>query len=102
MELEHPHSFAHEEACERVRALGDYLSNKHGIKVEWSGADRARISGKYTVVSIDVSLNVERGRVHLQGADPGFLLRAPAKKYIAGKLEQYLDARKSVAELPRG
>jgi hypothetical protein len=102
MELEHSHSFAHDEACQRMRALTDYLSNKHGMQVEWTGADTARICGKYTVVSIDANVRVEQGRVRIEGKDPGFLWRAPAKKYIATKLEQYLNAAKPVAKLPRG
>jgi hypothetical protein len=101
MELEHRHTFAHDEARERVRALTDYLSNKHGMQVEWTGPDTARVKGKYTVVSIEADVKVEPGRVHVQGKDPGLVWRLPAKKYIQGKLVQYLDQAKQVTALPR-
>jgi hypothetical protein len=102
MELEHRHSFAHGEARERVRALTDYLSNKHGMQVQWTGEDTAHVRGKYTVVSIDADVSVKDGCVSVQGKDPGFMWRAPAKKYIAGKLEQYFDAKRPLDALPRG
>jgi hypothetical protein len=102
MELERRHSFAQEEARERMRALTDYLSNKHGMQVEWTGADTARVQGKYSVVSIDAQVTLEQGCVRIAGQDPGFLWRVPAKKYIEGKLVQYLDAAKNPKRLPRG
>ncbi len=101
MKLEHRHSFAHEEARERVRALTDYLANKHGMQVEWTGPDTAHVSGRYTVVAIDADLRIDGGQIEVQGKDPGFLWRTPAKKYIEGKLVQYLDADKSLDLLPR-
>src|SRR4051794_2785586 len=102
MEIEQPHSFAPGEARERVRALGDYLSNKHGFKVEWLSEDRLRVSGKYTIVSVEVDVLVEEQRVLLTGKDPGMMLRAAAKKYVGGKLAHYLDPKKKVAKLSRG
>ncbi len=102
MKLEHRHSFAHDEARERVRALTDYLSNKHGMRVEWTGPDTAHVSGRYTVVTIDADLRLdETGLIAVEGKDPGMLWRLPAKKYIEGKLVQYLDAAKPLDTLPR-
>jgi hypothetical protein len=101
MELEYRHSFSPDEARERVRALTDYLSNKHGMKVQWTGPDSAKVQGKYTLVSIEADLTLESGRVQVQGKDPGFMWRVPAKKYIEGKLVQYLDSAKSLDILPR-
>jgi hypothetical protein len=101
MELEHRHSFGHDEARERVRALTDYFSNKHGMSVAWTGPDTAKVVGKYTVVTIDADVSVQDGRVHVKGKDPGFMWRLPAKKYIESKLEQYFDRSKVLEELPR-
>ena len=101
MELDHKHGFAHDEARERVRALTDYLSNRHGMQVEWTGPDTAKVRGKYTVVSIEADVNVEAQRVTVKGKDPGLMWRLPAKKYIEGKLVQYMDSAKSVDRLPR-
>ena len=101
MELEYRHSFSPDEARERVRALTDYLSNKHGMQVQWTGPDTARVRGKYTVVNIEADLKLESGRVQVQGKDPGFMWRLPAKKYIEGKLVQYLDSARPLDVLPR-
>jgi hypothetical protein len=101
MELEHRHSFAQDEARERVRALTDYLSNKHGMSVAWTGPDTAHVQGKYTVVTIDADVKVEGARIHVLGKDPGFMWRLPAKKYIEGKLVQYLNTATPLDTLPR-
>jgi hypothetical protein len=101
MELDRRHTFADDEARERVRALTDYLSNKHGMQVQWTDDNTARVQGKYTVVAIDAEVKLESGRVKVAGKDPGFMWRLPAKKYIEGKLEQYLDSGKAAGELPR-
>jgi hypothetical protein len=102
MELEHSHSFDQAEARERARALADYLQNRHGMQVSWLDEDRAHVKGKYTVVSIDVEVRVEPGKVSVKGKDPGMLWRAPAKKYVSGKLASYFDPARKSADLPRG
>lgn len=101
MKLEHRHAFAHDEARERVRALTDYLANKHGMQVEWSGPDTAKVTGRYAVVAIEADLKIEDGQIQVEGKDPGFLWRTPAKKYIENKLVQYMDASRSLDVLPR-
>jgi len=101
MELDYRHSFGPDEARERVRALTDYLANKHGMKVQWTGPDTAKVQGRYTVVNIEADLKLESGRVCVAGKDPGFMWRLPAKKYIEGKLVQYLDAGSPLDVLPR-
>ena len=101
MELEQRYAYDQSEARERVRALGDYLSNRHGMQVQWLDDDRAQIRGKYTVVSIDAQVIVEAGKVRVSGKDPGMLWRTPAKKYVAGKLEKYLDPQQQKDALPR-
>ncbi len=102
MEVSQTHSFAHDEARERMRALTDYLSNKHGLRCEWTDPDSAKIGGKHLAVTIDVQVKLENGLVRVTGNDPGMLLRSIAKKYVAQKLEQYLNKEKKVKSLPRG
>jgi hypothetical protein len=101
MELEQTYSFDQAEARERVRALADYLANKHGMQVSWLDEDRAHVKGKYTVVAIDVEVSVEPGKVLVKGKDPGMLWRSPAKKYVSNKLAAYLNPSASAAGLPR-
>ncbi len=90
MDIDQPHVLGIEEARARVRALGEYLSMKHGMTIEWLDENCARIRGKYTVVNIDAEARIEAGRVHVTGKDPGMLWRMPAKKYVSNKLATYL------------
>ncbi len=101
MELEQPHRFTADEARERLRALGDYLAQRHGMSVTWTDADHVTIRGKYTVVNIDVTVSVEANRVRVSGKDPGMLWRMPAKSYVQGKLSKYLDPNEPLDALPR-
>ena len=101
MEIDHKHGLPIEDARARMRILGEYLHNRHGIKVTWADDDRARFSGKYLVVKIEGEMKIEEGRVRFNAADPGFLWRKKATEYIQGKLKAYLDPKTPVAELPR-
>ncbi len=101
LRIDYPHSLSTEDARERIRALGEYLSNKHGLNVSWDGDDRARISGKYLVVTIEGSVTLEPGKVSFDGKDPGMLWRGKAKDYLSAKLSKYLNASTPVADLPR-
>lgn len=102
MEIEHKHSFTHDEAKARVKALADYLSNKHGMNIAWSGDDRFHLTGKYTVVSLDVTVQVAPDKIQVTGPDPGFMLRGTAKAYIARKVSEYLSPSAPLDALPRG
>ena len=99
--IDHPHSLTREDARERIRALGEYLSNKHGIAVTWSSDDQAKISGKYLVVTIEGSVTIEDARVRFEGNDPGMLWRGKAKDYLSHKLEKYLDPKTPAPDLAR-
>ena len=99
--IEHAHSLAIEDARARIRALGEYLSNKHGIAVSWAGEDLAKISGKYLVVSIEGSVSVAAKQVIFDGKDPGMLWRGKAKDYLNAKLTQYLNPATKLEDLPR-
>lgn len=100
--IEHNHQFAQDEAKARVKALAEYMSNKHGMQVQWTSDDTFRMQGKYKIVNIDATIALSAGKVHVTGKDPGMLWRGPAKAYITKKLEQYLDPGAPVDSLYRG
>jgi hypothetical protein len=102
MEIDFRHDLPEGEAQTRLQALGEYLHNRHGIKVAWAEPSRAIFSGKYLVVKIDGELTMGSGIVHFRGKDPGFLWRKRAVEYIQSKLRAYLDPARPIAELPRG
>lgn len=101
MEIDYRHSLADADARARLEVLGEYLTNRHGIKVSWLDANRAKFSGKYLVVKIEGELSMSAGLVKFRGEDPGFLWRRKASDYIEGKLAKYLDAKTPIADLPR-
>lgn len=101
MELSQNHRFDPNEARQRIRALGEYMQKKHGMQVTWTSDDSVHLSGKYTVISIDVHVTLAPGVVMAKGKDPGMMLRSTAKKYVGGKLETYLDPNTPLDLLPR-
>jgi hypothetical protein len=102
MEIDYRHSLADDEARARLQVLGEYLTNRHGIKVAWLDPNRAKFSGKYLVVKIEGELTMAPGIARFRGEDPGFLWRRKASDYIEGKLVKYLDPKVPIGELPRG
>ena len=101
MKIDFSHRLSQDDARARLKALGDYLQNHHGIGVTWSDADHARVTGKYLVVSIEGTVTLENGLVVFEGKDPGFLWRGKAKDYLLGKLKKYLDPQTTLDSLPR-
>jgi len=101
LSIDHAHSLPLDDARARIHALGEYLSNKHGISVTWEGDDRAKISGKYLVVSIEGSVTVAEKNVRFEGKDPGMLWRGKAKDYLNAKLTKYLNPSTPLDALPR-
>ena len=100
MEIDFRYALSDEDARSRLAILGQYLGNKHGIKVTWIDPTRARFTGKYLVVKIDGELTVGNGLAQFRGEDPGFLWRNRAKDYIQGKLAKYLDPKAEASQLP--
>jgi len=98
--LEHRFTVPQDDARARLQALGEYLHNKHGLSVSWSG-DAASVSGRYLVVSIEGQMTVGEGVVRFAGKDPGFLWRSKAKDYLEHKLRTYLDPARKLEQLPR-
>jgi hypothetical protein len=102
MEIDFKHELPLADARARLEVLGEYLHNRHGIRVTWSDDGRARFQGKYLVVKIDGEMSLEAGMVKFRGEDPGFLWRKKATEYIKGKLKSYLDPQTTLGDLPRG
>ncbi len=101
MKVEYPlGSMPKEEARDRLVALGEYLQNRHGIAVTWSG-DSATVKGKYMVVAIEGALKFAGQTAVFEGKDPGFLWRGKAKDYLHAKLKAYLDPATKLEDLPR-
>lgn len=100
MEIDFQYVLSDQEARSRLELLGQYLVNRHGIKVTWQDENRARFSGKYLLVKIEGELSLGNSRAQFKGEDPGFLLRGRAKDYIQGKLAKYLDPATAVTDLP--
>jgi hypothetical protein len=100
MEIDFQYSLSDTDARSRLEILGQYLANRHGIKVTWTEDGRAKFSGKYLVVKIDGELTLNNGHAQFKGEDPGFLWRNRAKDYIHGKLQKYLDPSTEPAQLP--
>ena len=102
MEIDFKYALTDQDARARLEILGQYLQNKHGIKVTWADDTRARFTGKYLVVKIDGELTIKNGLAQFRGEDPGFLWRGRAKDYIESKLAKYLDPKVTSADLPTG
>lgn len=102
MKFEYPYEVSREEARVRLEALGEYLTNRHGITAIWDSSDKGRFSGKYMLVTIEGELTIEDGKVTFSGKDPGMLLRKRAKQYLQDKLSTYLNPNTPVDQLPRG
>lgn len=101
-ELSCPHDLDLAEARARLRALGDYLSNKYGLTVTWTSDDIATVAGSYLVVKIEGTMQLGPTEVTFKGKDPGMLWRGKAKDYLTGKLAKYLNPGTPVESLPRG
>jgi len=102
MIIDFKHSLSIDEAKARVRALGEYLTTRHGIGVTWDdGNTIATVNGKYMVVSIRGKVTFVDGVVHFEGEDPGFLWRGKAKSYLTEKLEKYMNPATPLDKLAR-
>lgn len=100
LKLEVPHSISLEDAKKRVEALLSYWSRKYGVKSTWEG-DKVVFAGKAMGISIDGSLSVLASKIAGEASDPGMLLRGQAQKYLTRKFSDYLDPKKSLADLSK-
>src|SRR4051812_41981763 len=100
IKLDIAHKLTDEEARKRVEALLGYWTRKYGVQAKWQG-DLVTFAGKQMGVTIDGKLTITPGKLVGDAADPGFLLRAQAEKYLKKKFENYLDPKKTLADLAR-
>lgn len=100
-ELSAPHRLELSDARARLQAMGEYLGNKYGLAIHWTGENEATVSGKYLVVTIEGSLRLTPDEVTFSGKDPGMLWRGKARDYLTGKIEKYLDPSTPLDRLPR-
>lgn len=98
IKLDIPHTLSPDEAKQRVEALFGYWGRKYGVKSSWAG-EVATYAGKVMGISFDGQLSVLAGKIAGDAIDPGFLLRGQAQKYLQKKFADYLDPKKSVADL---
>ena len=87
------------EARDRGRALTDYWSRKHGVHATWQGDDVVTLSGKVMGVKFDGTVRIGGGTIHAE-MNAGFLAeRLGGRAYVERKLDDYLDPKKTLAEL---
>jgi hypothetical protein len=98
LKFEVPNTLPVEDAKKRVEALLSYWNRNYGVTAAWTGL-KATMAGKAMGVSIDGNLEVQAARIAGEAADPGFLLRGQAQKYLTRKFAQYLDPTRSLAEI---
>lgn len=98
--LDIPHGLPVDEAKQRLEALLGYWTRKYNVKGSWAG-EVATFSGKALGVTIAGQLTIHPAKLVVESADPGFLLRGQAEKYLRRKFGEYLDPKKTLAELSR-
>jgi len=94
------HTLPQADAKARIEALGDYYSNRYAAKVTWDG-DHARVVAKWSVVKLDVAVDVTSSEVRLKAPDPGRMLRSRMVGYAERKLRSYLDPNRELESLAR-
>lgn len=95
LKFEVPNTLPVDEAKRRVEALLDYWGRSYGVRCSWDGC-KATMAGKAVGVSIDGNLEIETARIAGEAADPGFLLRGQAQKYLTRKFAEYLDPSRTL------
>ncbi len=100
LHVEVPHSLSQAEALERLRALGDYFVNRHGMNMRWESETVGHLAGRYLLIHIEGRFSIEQTRVQLDGKDPGVLLRRKAIDYLTRKISTYLNPATPIDQLP--
>ena len=99
MRIERTHSFSPEEAKNRLQALTNYWKNKYGVQPEWSGTT-LRCKGEVRGIKFDARMTMDGNRISCE-ADVGWLAeKLGARSYIEKKLDEYLDPKRALADLP--
>ncbi len=100
MELDVPHTLPHEDALERIKALGEFYHHRHGAQVTWTH-HTCTLEARYVGIRLSANCRVDASRVHVDCSDPGFLLRKRGAEYLRKKLERFLDPNIPLETLPR-
>jgi Putative polyhydroxyalkanoic acid system protein (PHA_gran_rgn) len=98
LKLEIPHSLPVDEAKKRLEALFSYWNRKYSIASTWQNSV-AQLKGKAMGVSVDGQVEISPRTIVLQAPDPGMLLRGQAQKYLARKVEHYLNPGSTLDEI---
>lgn len=94
-----PNSLPVDDAKTRIEALLAYWSRKYGIKNTWTGGVKATLEGKAMGITFDGGLEITAAKILGEATDPGMLLRGQAQKYLTRKFAEYLDPKKSLAQI---
>jgi hypothetical protein len=98
MRLQRRYELDDEEVLDRARALTDYWSKKHGVRADWRGTD-VHLAGRVLAVKFDGVVRIGGGLISAE-MNAGFLAeKLGARGYVERKLDDYLDPKKTVAEL---
>jgi hypothetical protein len=100
LKVDIPHSLPVDDARKRLDALLGYWSRKYGVKGSWNG-DNATFNGKAMGVTFEGTMQLLANKCAIESVDPGFLLRGQAEKYLRRKFGDYLDPKKSLADLAK-
>ena len=98
MKLEIPHELKAADAKGRIKALGEYWSDKYGIKPSWT-KDVAKVAGSIMGFKFDAEITVGKDMVVLEGPEPNFLVKKKVIGYLEHKLKEYLDPDVTLKEL---
>lgn len=98
MRLDRRYELDDDDALDRARALTDYWSKKHGVSTRWQGSD-VHIAGRVMGVKFDGVVRIGGGLITAE-MNAGFLAeKLGARGYVERKLDDYLDPKKTLAEL---
>lgn len=98
LKFEVPNALPVADAKKRVEALLSFWNRNYGVTSAWAGLE-ATMAGSAMGVSIDGKLAVQPDRIAGEAADPGFLLRGQAQKYLTRKFAEYLDPKRSLPDI---
>lgn len=98
MVLDRRYPMDDEDALARGKALTEYWSRKHGVRITWSGPT-ATIAGRVMGVKFEGTVRVEKGIIHAE-MSAGFLAeKLGARAYVERKLDDYFDPTHPLSEL---
>ncbi len=96
--LDEPYTCDDDAALARMHALADYWYAKYKIETTWTGTT-GTMRGRVLKVKFDAKIAVGNGRVWAE-VDAGFLAeKLGGKKYVVGKVRDYLDPSVSLEDL---